>query len=389
MCTAAPAAVYCVNDDASLCTSCDDKYHANALSARHERRAIPAESLMLPEQPAVSFVSPQSSDEYGVVPQCGSPAAGPVCARSVSFPPLEFGEDDFFPLREASPSFIDPSEEAGGLRGNYHHYSSSRLTDLDLNLNFDLDAVVPTISEDADHGPGCIDRSLDFMQAPMLATRPHCQQPFYDQLRPLKSADANDFASTNQMPILVPQYVENTSARATDHWMKQKPAGAALVGDGNVVDGQETSSRAAVMQRNKRRRPKRRASYKTEDDDGSFVLDGDLDDAEMDSSDDEFSPSSTSGRRRVGLSSGRRGEVPNVLTTIPQEPEMTREQRIARYRMKRARRNFSKKVRYQSRKAYADIRPRIKGRFVSPEEYAEYMKEKNQEHENVAVVPCC
>ncbi len=47
---------------------------------------------------------------------------------------------------------------------------------------------------------------------------------------------------------------------------------------------------------------------------------------------------------------------------------LTREQRVARYREKRKNRKFEKTIRYASRKAYAEIRPRIKGRFAKKEE---------------------
>lgn len=49
---------------------------------------------------------------------------------------------------------------------------------------------------------------------------------------------------------------------------------------------------------------------------------------------------------------------------------MTREERVARYREKRKRRTFEKTIRYESRKAYAEVRPRIKGRFATREEVA-------------------
>jgi len=39
-----------------------------------------------------------------------------------------------------------------------------------------------------------------------------------------------------------------------------------------------------------------------------------------------------------------------------------------RYREKRKRRTFEKTIRYESRKAYAEVRPRIKGRFATKEE---------------------
>lgn len=47
---------------------------------------------------------------------------------------------------------------------------------------------------------------------------------------------------------------------------------------------------------------------------------------------------------------------------------MSRRERVQRYREKRKRRTFEKTIRYQSRKAYAEIRPRIKGRFATKEE---------------------
>ncbi|KAI3772006.1 hypothetical protein L6452_03180 [Arctium lappa] len=43
---------------------------------------------------------------------------------------------------------------------------------------------------------------------------------------------------------------------------------------------------------------------------------------------------------------------------------MDREARVLRYKEKRKKRKFEKKIRYASRKAYAETRPRIKGRFA-------------------------
>ena len=47
---------------------------------------------------------------------------------------------------------------------------------------------------------------------------------------------------------------------------------------------------------------------------------------------------------------------------------------IVRYREKRKNRKFQKTIRYASRKAYAEVRPRIKGRFVKKEELEAYKK---------------
>ena len=99
-----------------------------------------------------------------------------------------------------------------------------------------------------------------------------------------------------------------------------------------------------------------------------------------DDDDDDYIPTShrTMSTRRhpegrmtsgsVGGASGASGGL------VGEERELTRKERVARWLEKRKHRNFSKRVRYVSRKAYADVRPRIKGRFVSPEIYAAYMR---------------
>ena len=48
----------------------------------------------------------------------------------------------------------------------------------------------------------------------------------------------------------------------------------------------------------------------------------------------------------------------------PQLTPMDREARVLRYREKKKTRKFEKTIRYASRKAYAETRPRIKGRFA-------------------------
>ena len=51
-------------------------------------------------------------------------------------------------------------------------------------------------------------------------------------------------------------------------------------------------------------------------------------------------------------------------TQATQLSGMDREARVLRYREKRKNRKFEKTIRYASRKAYAETRPRIKGRFA-------------------------
>jgi hypothetical protein len=71
---------------------------------------------------------------------------------------------------------------------------------------------------------------------------------------------------------------------------------------------------------------------------------------------------------------------------LEEADNLTREERVARWLEKKKRRVFKKTVRYESRKQYADKRPRIKGRFVAPEIYAAYMA---QQAAAAQVVPSC
>ncbi|CAN6247881.1 unnamed protein product [Urochloa humidicola] len=46
------------------------------------------------------------------------------------------------------------------------------------------------------------------------------------------------------------------------------------------------------------------------------------------------------------------------------DPSMEREAKLMRYKEKRKRRCYEKQIRYASRKAYAEMRPRVRGRFA-------------------------
>ncbi|KAJ0042443.1 hypothetical protein Pint_18881 [Pistacia integerrima] len=63
-------------------------------------------------------------------------------------------------------------------------------------------------------------------------------------------------------------------------------------------------------------------------------------------------------KRTIDLFSGPPIQMPPQLTP------MDREARVLRYREKKKSRKFEKTIRYASRKAYAETRPRIKGRFA-------------------------
>ncbi|KAK9698192.1 hypothetical protein RND81_08G087900 [Saponaria officinalis] len=84
-----------------------------------------------------------------------------------------------------------------------------------------------------------------------------------------------------------------------------------------------------------------------------------------------FAPTQPSLSHSVSSSSLEFGVVPdaNAMADVGSKQQMKmmgldREARVLRYREKRKNRKFEKTIRYASRKAYAETRPRIKGRFA-------------------------
>lgn len=67
-------------------------------------------------------------------------------------------------------------------------------------------------------------------------------------------------------------------------------------------------------------------------------------------------------------SHGLQFEFPPRILHVGQMQPLAREACVMRYKEKRKNRKFEKTIRYASRKAYAESRPRIKGRFAKRSE---------------------
>ncbi|XP_043696893.1 zinc finger protein CONSTANS-LIKE 1-like [Telopea speciosissima] len=71
-------------------------------------------------------------------------------------------------------------------------------------------------------------------------------------------------------------------------------------------------------------------------------------------------------------STGQTKEVSNkAISGQGESSSADREAKILRYREKKAMRNYEKQVRYESRKKYAEIRPRVRGRFAKSSDQSE------------------
>uniref|UniRef100_M8CPB9 Uncharacterized protein n=1 Tax=Aegilops tauschii TaxID=37682 RepID=M8CPB9_AEGTA len=81
-----------------------------------------------------------------------------------------------------------------------------------------------------------------------------------------------------------------------------------------------------------------------------------------------YMPAYTAAPPSHGVTMQQASPVDMGYLTVPERPvAVTGEGRVARlmrYREKRKNRRFEKTIRYASRKAYAESRPRVKGRFA-------------------------
>uniref|UniRef100_A0A0D9WKL6 CCT domain-containing protein n=1 Tax=Leersia perrieri TaxID=77586 RepID=A0A0D9WKL6_9ORYZ len=78
--------------------------------------------------------------------------------------------------------------------------------------------------------------------------------------------------------------------------------------------------------------------------------------------------------QNLGASTPRPGNSANIqascerLVTISDLKSEERKQKLSRYRKKKVKRNFGRKIKYACRKALADSQPRVRGRFAKIEE---------------------
>ncbi|KAL4443767.1 hypothetical protein ABPG75_011504 [Micractinium tetrahymenae] len=291
LCQAEAAVVFCVNDDAHLCTSCDASVHAaNPLLARHERRPLTALACAAGECASAAHGSPASTDyaDVAVVPQLGgtSPASAPVPepqpepqhaapAAPLAPPPMPHWAEPAAPvpqqLADCAPGPLSLYEDSFFARS----LTTSDLLDLDGD-DLELPGSV------AGSGFACFD-PLDDCVVPSFGSA--------DRFAPAAPAAYGQQSSFLKQPSYMP-YMKPQVQQPTKLVPLGGMAAVPAAGPKPVAQLTDAEAEAARVQRHRERQRKKRA--------------------------------------------------------------------------------FGRTVRYQSRRAYAEIRPRIKGRFVTPEEYAAY-----------------
>ncbi|KAK4755150.1 hypothetical protein SAY87_008907 [Trapa incisa] len=306
-CERSPAAFLCKADAASLCAACDSDIHsANPLARRHQRVPI----LPIPHG---------SAAHYGHA----SPAAAALACGDGHF---FLGQGDVETLEEDEGEDEEDSDEAASwllLNPVKHGNSGSNNNDDNNNIN----------SAAEDNGfvfGGEADEYLDLVEYNSCTENQYSSDPYSQQHY---SIPRKNHAGDSVVPE---QFRETKDPLQHHHHHHQQSFQLSLdyepMKSANSYNGSLCHSVSASSM------------------DMRTVPESTMSDMLIS---DPRSPKGT-----IGLFSSPTVQIPTLLSP------MDREARVLRYREKKKTRKFEKTIRYASRKAYAETRPRIKGRFA-------------------------
>eukprot|EP00252_Welwitschia_mirabilis_P017010 TRINITY_DN3781_c0_g1_i1.p1 TRINITY_DN3781_c0_g1~~TRINITY_DN3781_c0_g1_i1.p1 ORF type:complete len:410 (+),score=89.31 TRINITY_DN3781_c0_g1_i1:120-1349(+) len=304
VCEQAPAVVTCRADAASLCVNCDNHIHsANPLAERHERLPVVG--------PFVNGFSldpnPNNLDcnnflnEDGGEGQPDDPHNEDTNNLSHQSPEEDHREEGSY-QEEGTISWMIPETNKRNM-GLFHGISGEDSSVKD-KLKFKAYVQSMDFIQDVD---SCVD--LGYLPSTAAATTPI--------FSPAGKASAH-LGTDSMVPVHTPEVYDHLPAKVSNE------SGGSLDLDAYKSNyGYRTGSLSHCI------------------------------------------PSSSVATGIVPESDGRSFQLPQVVSQVGDQAEnVGREAKVLRYREKRKNRKFEKTIRYASRKAYAETRPRIKGRFA-------------------------
>ncbi|KAF9684053.1 hypothetical protein SADUNF_Sadunf04G0077600 [Salix dunnii] len=317
-CRAAACTVYCRADSAYLCAGCDARVHAaNHLATRHERVWVceaceRAPAALLCKADAASLCTACDADIHSANPLARRHQRVPIppisgCLQGPQVGPAAGETEDRFMTQEGeeTPSEEEEEEEAASW----------------LLLN-----PVKNSNNQNNNGflfGGEVDEYMDLVEYNSCTENQYPDQQHY-------SVPPKSYRGDRVVPF---QYGEGK-----DHQNRQQYH--------NFQLGLEYESSEAAYRCN-----------------GSISQS-----VSMSSMDVGVVPESTVSEMSISHQRPPKGTFELFSSTATQMPsqlsQMDREARVMRYREKKKTRKFEKTIRYASRKAYAETRPRIKGRFA-------------------------
>ncbi|KAI4344375.1 hypothetical protein L6164_011609 [Bauhinia variegata] len=308
-CKSAAAAVFCRADSAFLCMGCDNKIHcANKLASRHERVWM----CEVCEQAPASVTC--KADAAALCVTCDSDihSANPLARRHERVPVEPFfdsAESMVKSSASAAFNFLVPTDDGIGSDG-FNQEDSEAASWLIPNLNFNSKLV---------DGPDHIKSG----------------EIFFSEMDPFLEFDySNSFQNNNSAvnDSVVPVQSKPTPLPVANH-------------SETCFDIDFCRSKLSSF------------SYPTHS----------ISQSVSSSSLDVGVVPEGNSVSEISYSLGRNSSDSSGMGNINQANQlcgMDREARVLRYREKRKNRKFEKTIRYASRKAYAETRPRIKGRFA-------------------------
>ncbi|KAF2318335.1 hypothetical protein GH714_005463 [Hevea brasiliensis] len=326
-CKTAAAAAFCRADSAFLCLNCDTKIHAaNKLMSRHERVWM----CEVCEQAPAAISCKADAAALCIICDADIHSANPLARRHERVPVEPFFDSAESIVKSSPFNFLVPSDQNGG----YHQQDD------------DMEGVSWLLPNPPD-----LNSKLCFENPEMKA--------------------AGDLFSPEMDPFLDMEFHQSHSG-ATDSVVpvQTKPAPIPVFNKEICYDVDLCRSKLSSFNY-----PSQSLSHSVSSSslDVGVVPDG-----------NSMSDISYSYGRNTSSSTDPGGSTPNQATQIC---GFDREARVMRYREKRKNRKFEKTIRYASRKAYAETRPRIKGRFAKRTEIESDMDRLFDHPSSVSFMP--
>ncbi|KAJ4831378.1 Zinc finger protein CONSTANS-LIKE 4 [Turnera subulata] len=332
-CKSATATLFCRADSAFLCVSCDPKIHAaNKLASRHARVWV----CEVCEQAPAHVTCKADAAALCVTCDRDIHSANPLARRHERVPVTPFYDSvtSVPGVKHTTPTTTHP--HGGGIHGPASNASPAAVNFLDDRYFSDVEGEGDVSREEAEAA------SWLLPNPPNNANSKAMESPDLNTGQYLFS-DMDPYLDLDYGPVDPKLEAQEQNSSGTDGVVpvQSKHGQAPLLNDCYELDF--AGSKAYPYSYNAHC-PSHSVSSSSLDvgvvPDGSNLT-------------DISNPYSKGG-----------GGVESTNQTVVQLSAVDREARVLRYREKRKNRKFEKTIRYASRKAYAETRPRIKGRFA-------------------------
>nr|AJR28659.1 CONSTANS-like 1 protein [Thespesia populneoides] len=327
-CRSAACTVYCRADSAYLCAGCDARVHAaNRVASRHERVWVceaceRAPAALLCKADAASLCTTCDAEIH---------SANPVACRHQRVPILPISGCLYgpLPIDHGSRKMTSVTETEDG--------------------NFMCTNGDETIAEDDDEAASWL------------------------LLNPVKNStnQNNGFMLAGEVDdyLDLVEYNSSVENQFTDQHQQQQHYGVPhkSYGGDSVVPVQSGEAKDHFQQQQQQQSFQYGLDYDASK--AAYSYNGSITrTVSLSSVDVGIVPESTLSDISISHTRPPKGTIDLFSGPLPQMPTqlapMEREARVLRYREKKKTRKFEKTIRYASRKAYAEMRPRIKGRFA-------------------------